>query len=257
MNNKIGILSAIVITSVALLTACGPSDEKVMELETAIGLMMEAKESAFETYLDITDSSMESKLEELDARVKELEEIDYKNLSDAKIDEIIPTVTEVTEEYQSLQKNFDEILKKETDEKTEAEKHMNVGCYLVNKTGMNLTSVVLHDLTVDEYSDNLLGENVTLDAGYTLMGVVLDVNKESSEFEFIITNDNNTSFTLSCDDISSLKMDETSITLKYDADSKTGTASFFISDTSEGTTEDDSISSSETSSEASSSSSEG
>jgi hypothetical protein len=87
---------------------------------------------------------------------------------------------------------------------------------------MNLVSVVLHDKTTDTYSDNLLGDNVTLNSGYTLMGVVLDLTKASTEYEFVVTNDNNTDFSLPCDDLGSLKINETSITLRYDSETKTG-----------------------------------
>ena len=45
MKKKFGIIATILIMSSALLSACGPTDEKIMELETAVGLMMEAKES--------------------------------------------------------------------------------------------------------------------------------------------------------------------------------------------------------------------
>ena len=84
MKKKFGIIATILIMSSALLSACGPTDEKIMELETAVGLMMEAKESAEETYLDITDSSMEEKLKELDEKTKEYENIDHKKYNDTK-----------------------------------------------------------------------------------------------------------------------------------------------------------------------------
>ena len=251
MKKNFYIIIATFILSASLLAGCGATDEKILELETAVGLMMEAKESAEEIYLDITDSSMEQKLQELDEKAKEYEELDYKKFTDSKIDEMILEVNEITAEYQSLQQNFAQTLEQETSEKAEAEKHMSVQCYLINKTGMNLVSVVLHDITEDTCSDNLLGGNVTLDAGYTLMGVVLDVTKASSEFEFVITNDNNTEFTLSCDDLSSLKIDSTSITLRYDSESKTGSASLFVSDSSDGGTDEENITSSEASTAAS------
>lgn len=256
MKKKFGIIATILIMSSALLSACGPTDEKIMELETAVGLMMEAKESAEETYLDITDSSMEEKLQELDEKTKEYENIDHKKYNDAKIDEAIAEINEITAEYQSLQSGFEDALAKETEEKKEAEKHRDVQCYLVNKTGMDLVSVVLHDKTTDTYSDNLLGDNVTLNSGYTLMGVVLDLTKASTEYEFVVTNDNNTDFSLPCDDLGSLKINETSITLRYDSETKTGSVSLFGSDSGD-TTSEDTETENEAPSEASSASSEG
>ncbi len=257
MKKRFGILSTTLLISAVLLSACGSSDEKRLEAETAKGLMIEAKESAEEVYLDITDSSQEEKLNELDSKVKEIEAIDLKKYSDTKIDETITTINEITEEYQNLQKDFESVLKKETKEKTEAEKHMDVRCYFINRTGMNLSKVVLHDITEDSYSDNLLGENISLNSGYILMGVVLNVTRSSSEFEFVVTDENNTSYTLTCDDLTSLKIDEVSITLKYDTETKTGSAIFFVNNSSGESVEESSSSSSGASSEASKSSSEG
>ncbi len=257
MKKKFGLISATLLISAALLSACGSSDEKRMEADTAKGLMIEAKESAEEVYLDITDSSQEEKLKELDAKVKEIEAIDLKKYSDTKIDETITTINEITEEYQNLKSDFDSVLKQETKERTEAEKHKNVGCYFINKTGMNLSKVVLHDITEDTYSDNLLGDNITLNSGYILMGVVLNINRSSREFEFVVTDENNTSYTMECEDLSSLKIDEVSITLKYDTETKTGSAIFFVNNSNGESTEESSSASGEVSSEASKSSSEG
>ncbi|SFQ22064.1 hypothetical protein SAMN04487928_12450 [Butyrivibrio proteoclasticus] len=256
MKKKIGIIGTIIIMSAALLAGCGPTDEKVMELETALGLMMEAKESAEETYLDITDSSMEEVLKELDEKAQKYEDIDHKKYNDTKIDTAIEEINGITAQYQSLKSGFESVLQKETEEKKEAEKHRDVQCYLINKTGMNLVSVVLHDKTTDTYSENLLGDNVTLNSGYTLMGVVLDLTKASTEYEFVVTNDNNTDFSLPCDDLASLKINETSVTLKYDSEKKTGSASLFISDSGNATS-GDTETENETSSKASSTSSEG
>ncbi len=224
MKKKITLLTIAVMVGMLLLTGCRPSDEKLSEAETARSLMIEAKESAREKYLDITDSSMQKSLDELDEKAAEIEAIDFNKYSDKKIDEILPTIIEITTEYQNLQSGFETTLETETKEKEEAAKAIGVGSYLINKTGMNLIEVVLHDITADTYSDNLLGDGVTLEAGYVLMGVVLDINKDSSEWEFIVKNDSNTSFNLSSDSFAGVSEEGISIVLKYDAGSQNGAA---------------------------------
>ena len=224
MKKKITVFT-LVLSMMLALCACKPSDEKLSEAETARGVLLEAKESAEATYLDITDSSKKSELEELSKEVAEIEALDFTKMSDKKIDGVLPKITELTQEYQSLNSEFDETLAAETKKKAEKDKYSNVGAYLVNKTGMNLTEVVLHDLSEDTYTDNLLGDGVVLEAGYTLMGVVLDINKSSADWEFIVKNDNNTSYTLACDSLAGADEAGISITLKYSDSDKTGSAS--------------------------------
>ena len=84
MKKKNGILSLVIIGLVVILTACGPSEEKLKELETAKKQMLEIKDSAEEAYLDITDSSMENKIQELDAEVADILALDLKKFSDSK-----------------------------------------------------------------------------------------------------------------------------------------------------------------------------
>ncbi len=224
MKKKLNLLLITMMAGMLLLSGCRPSDEKLSEVETARNIMLEAKENARETYLDITDSSMQNTLDELDKKASEIEEMEFTKYSNKKIDEILPQITELTENYQSLQSGFETTLKTETEEKAEAEKATGVEAYLINKTGMNLTEVVLHDVTTDTYTDNLLGEGVILESGYTLMGVVLEINKDSSEWEFVVKNENNTSYTLSSDSFNDVDENGVSVTLKYNSDSQSGSA---------------------------------
>ncbi len=224
MKKNFTLLTIITVVGILLLTGCRPSDEKLSEVETAKSLMLEAQKSAKETYLDITDSSMEATLNELDEKAAEIEAIDFTKYSDKKIDEILPTITEITTEYQDLQSGFKTTYEAEQQDREEAAKTVELGAYLVNKTGMRLMEVTLHDVTNNTYSDNLLGDGVTLEAGYILMGVVLDINSDSSEWEFIVKNDSNTSYTLSCDSLKGASEQGVSVTLKYDSNSQSGSA---------------------------------
>ena len=74
MKKKITVFT-LVLSMMLALCACKPSDEKLNEAETARGVLLEAKESAEATYLDITDSSKKSELEELSKEVAEIERV--------------------------------------------------------------------------------------------------------------------------------------------------------------------------------------
>ena len=180
------------------LTACGPSSEKLAQAQEAINLMTGAGQTANETFLDITDTSFKARLDELSAKETELAATDLTKLNDKKIDELLPSINEVTDAYNALNAEMSQILTTETAEREERGKHNEQKAYLVNKTGMNLSEIKLHDISSGTVSDNYLGEGVILQDGYTLMGVSLDLYSNSSSWEFIIKNDVDTEFTLPC-----------------------------------------------------------
>ena len=228
MKKRIIVGALTVLLTGTMLVACKPSEEKLNEAETTRQVHIGAKRSAEETYLDITDSSKKSDLDELAKREAEIESLDFTKMSDKKIDAVLPDITGLTEEYQSLKNTLDSTLSSEKNAKDEAAKHMDLGSYIINKTGLNIIEVKIHDVTADTYSDNLLGEGVVLEQGYTLMGAVLDVNVTSSEWEVIIKDENNTSHTLQCGDLKSANKE--GIALVISLDSATGAGKAEIGD---------------------------
>ncbi|RKM54960.1 hypothetical protein D6853_12055 [Butyrivibrio sp. X503] len=220
MRKRIVTGALLILLTGTMLVACKPSEEKLNEAETTRQVLIEAKKAAEETYLDITDSSKKGELEELAKREAEFESIDFTKMSDRKIDGILPDIIALTQEYQSLQNTLDATLSSEKNEKDEAAKHMDLGSYIINKTGLSIIEVKIHDVTTDTYSDNLLGEGVVLEPGFTLMGAVIDVNVTSSEWEVIIKDQNNTSHNLKCGDLKSV--DKEGIALVITLDSATG-----------------------------------
>ncbi len=207
-----------------MLTACGPSDEKLSEAETARNLLVEAKNSAEETYLDISDESLRNALDYLAIKEAEIEAMNFSKMNDKKIDEVLPGIAELTGEYQGLFGNLSETLQSETEVKVEKEKHTELSVYFVNKTGLNLSKIMLHDLTQDSYSDNFIGEGVLLNDGYTLMGVSLDIYADSSQWEFVVADEAGTDHILTCDNLKDYSKANTQVELTYDPATGEGSA---------------------------------
>ncbi len=233
----------------AVLVACGPSDEKLMEAETARNLLLEARETAESTYLDISEITQRAKLDELSERVTEVEAIDFTKMNDKKIDEVLPSIQELTDEYQSVQGGLSETLKAETEVKEEKARHTEVNVCFINKTGMNLSRIVLRDVTRGTESDNYIGDGVILGDGYTLMGPALDLYEGSTEWEFVVTGEDGTDHILESPDLRN--GGSRSIVLKYDSATGTGTAEF-APDPKEAETENASENAAEGASDASS-----
>lgn len=224
MKNQKKYVPIIALIMAVLLVACGPSDEKLSEAEEARSLLAAAKQTAEDTYLDVSDTSQRIALDELAQKEAEIEQLDFKKLNDKKIDEILPGIAELTESYQNIGKELSNVLTDETKVREEKAKHKGLDTYFINKTGMNLTKIVLHDISADTYSDNYIGEGVSLLNGYTLMGVSLDIYADSSEWEFVITDDVDNEYTLSCESLKGQTIDGAAIVLSYDPAAAVGEA---------------------------------
>lgn len=209
-----------------MLMGCRASEAKIKEAEDARASMITARETAQETYLDITDSSKKAMLDELAAKAAEIESVDFSKMSEKKIDEFLPSVQEVTDSYSDIQGYLDGTLQKEKEAGEEAAKNIQIDAYAINKTGMNLTELVLHDVTKDTFSDNLMGEGVVLQAGYTLMGIELEIHADSSMWEFLVKDENGTPYTLVCENLLEQAKDGISLTLDYDKNTQMGRAVF-------------------------------
>ena len=213
-------VAIILALSAVLLVGCGPSEEKLSEAEEARNSLIKARDFAEETYLDITQSGNRAKLDELSVKAAEIEEIDFEKMNDKKIDEILPSITELTGSYESLGKEMSEVLSEETKTREERAKHLDVSVYLINKTGVNLTKILLHDITLNTFSDNYIADGAVLGNGYTLMGVTLDVNTDSSEWEFVVTDDADTEYTIACQNLKDYGQDSITLSLSEEEEVK-------------------------------------
>lgn len=209
-----------------MLVACKPSDEKLAEAETARNTLVEYRDRAEQRYLDLTEESSRAKLDELSAQVDEVQAVDFTNMSDKKIDEYLPTVRDLIAEYSDMLGILDNVYDGEEADRVEASKHQEIECYLVNKMGVNLTSLKLHDVTTDAYSDNLLGDSVVLTDGYTLMGIMLEVHADSTDYELTASDENGKEYVFACGNLVGQGEDGMSITLKVDTESGEPVADF-------------------------------
>jgi hypothetical protein len=207
-----------------ILGGCGASEEKLAEADLAISLMNEAKTAAEDIYLDVSDTSKRGELDSLAKKAEEAELIEFNKLNDQQIDDTLPSINEITESYQKVEKELSQVLTNESKIKEEKAKHTGLDIYFINKTGMNLSKIVLHDISADTYSDSFIGDEVALQAGYTLMGAALDIYSDSSEWEFVITDDAGTEYTLSCESLKGYELEGASIVLNYDSKAGTGEA---------------------------------
>ena len=223
-KNKAALLGVLAI--MLLLVGCKPSEAKLSEVENARNQLVQARAEAEETYLDIADTSLRPELDLLGVKVTEIEAMDFTKMSDKKIDAVLPDIAELTENYNVVKGKLDGTYQEESTANAEQAKNIQINTYIINKMGFNISSIVLHDITTDTYSGNLIGDGNVLASGYTLMGIKLEVHTDSDAWEFIVKNDTDTSFTLPCESLKDVDPSGISLSFEYDNDTQIGSVVF-------------------------------
>ncbi len=202
------------------LIACSASQEKIDEAAQAVETMKQARQAAEETYLDITDDSRKNEINILANEAKELESTDISKLGANKIDSFITKVSELTSSYQSMESDFSAILELETLEREDRKKKTTYNVYVANRTGMNFSRVVFHDVKKEMSGDNLVGKDAVLPDGYTLMGSWIDIYTDSDEWVFICENEQDEElYYFRCEDLKGRNLEGKTLVLKSDPDS--------------------------------------
>ena len=174
-----------------LLVACKPSPEKLSEAEALKAALVEAKNNAENTYLDITDSSLRGTLDELIFFYDIIIMVLYMDLYKGKYFNVV---------FEDWCQEFPG------------------SCIISGKKER------LSDMTSDEYSANLLGDGITVAAGYTLVGVDLDIKIDSAQWEIVIKDDGGKAYSFVCGDFNQASREGIYITLSYDSTAGTGVA---------------------------------
>lgn len=219
---------AIIVASLLMLmiSGCKPSAEKLSEAEGYVEQLREYQSAAEEKYLDIADTSMRPELDALGVQAAAVYEEDFSKLSNKKIDEKIPEILLLLGQYEDIQKRLDGTFETETSENEELAKNQQINAYIINKSGFEISSIILRDVTTDTLSDNLIGEGETLADGYTLMGVNLEINTDSSQWEFIVKDSNGTQRVFACESLKDVSDEGVSLVFDYDEAADSGTVSF-------------------------------
>ncbi len=201
MKKRINILVIAAMTTV-MLVGCKASEEKLAEVNNEIQEIEELKTQAEDVYGNITDSSMRSDLDTLNAEEEEAIAVDYSKKSDKKIDsEVLPVLDELKESYTDILNQLNEVYEKEAELKEEAQNYVDIQAYIVNNSGLDITSIVIKDNTKETESSNIIGENATLAAGQSLIGAVLSIYTPSTDRVLVITDSSSNTYNYAINDM--------------------------------------------------------
>ncbi len=214
MSKKL-MLSFTTILCILLLSACGLSDENIAKVKEAQSALTKEKENAEDIYGKLTTDSFLDKLTELSTKYDEYKDLEVEKLRNKHVEDIVSGMGELTDSYKALGDEMNTELQAEEAAAAESAKHVEILCYIQNKSGLELSSIIFHDNSQGTDTANMLLEGHSLYSGRTLEGVVLPVNTDSSDIAIVVTDNvgNETTYPLTIVDIASATENGISITL--------------------------------------------
>jgi cell shape-determining protein MreC len=171
-----------------MLSACGLSEENKNLVNEALSNLTIEKESSEKLYGELTDESFSDELNELSAQYQEFSELDVSKIKNKKCEEMLGNINALTDSYKTLYDEMNAELSKEQAETAENEKHIEILSNIINKSGSELSSIIIRDNSQGTDSENLLLGGQTLKSGTILAGAVLPVYVDSTDFALIITD---------------------------------------------------------------------
>ncbi len=189
-----------------LLTACGLSEENKTLIKDNQIAISDAKKEAETIYGSLTDETYSTDIEELSNKSKEFEEIDIDSLKDDDVEWLVAEMTALKDSYDTLLEKLNAEYEKEKAATEDAEKYKEILCYIENKSGFELSSIIISDTTRKEDSGNILADGETLPTDRILAGVAVTIHEDSTERMLTATDTSGTEYTynLSLTDIPSL-----------------------------------------------------
>ncbi|WP_029323760.1 hypothetical protein [Butyrivibrio sp. AE3004] len=204
MKNRFHLYIMIFLFSI-FLSACGLSDENHSKLKNALNDLTTQKDYAEDLYSKLTTEDFKEELSELSEKYNEIKDQDISKLKNNQTDDMILQMETLRDAYKQTFDRMNDELKTEEKAAKEEVKHIEVLCRIENKSGSELSSIILKDVSKSTESKNFLGENKILSTGQILEGAVLPIYSDSTSRSISVTDTlgNVTEYPLDIEDINS------------------------------------------------------
>ncbi len=180
-----------------VMTACGPSDEKVEEAQQKYMELLEMHNQTVEMHKNIADNSLDMTLIELREKIAEIENYDLMKMKDEEIDILIQIMDALIVSYKDLSSELAEIKGKE-----DAAVRIPISLSITNQTDFSFTELKLYESGDAGGHENVLAGLGDYSVGETLTGLVIlrdvnntpwilelkDENGVSYEFNLLVEN---------------------------------------------------------------------
>jgi len=156
-----------IIICILLLSACGPSKEKILEAQATYKELVNTHNQVVEAYAAIDDNGLDNELRTLSTKVDEFADYNLYDMKDEDIDILIKTMSDLNSSYSDYLKTIGEI------RITEEEAVLNrIGFSVCNESGISIDTLsLMEEGESDLVSDALMDR--TLRNGQYLEGLAI------------------------------------------------------------------------------------
>ncbi len=195
-----------------LMTACGPSEEKIAQAQQKYAQLVEMHNQVVEAHKNISDDSLDETLTGISEQLSGFEEYNLAEMKDEEIDALIQDMDSLAASYEEIQTKISDIKKEE-----DAAVLIDVPVSVQNTTSFTFTNLKLYEKDDHETHSDVLEGMEGLTPGQTLTGLVIrkDVDNTPWVLELSDTEGNEYKFEISVEEYGE---EGAALSLAYDAE---------------------------------------
>ena len=204
----------IICTLCFLMTACGPSDEKIAEAQQKYTQLVEMHNQVVEAHKNISDASMDDTLTEISGQIAEFEEFNLAEMKDEEIDALIESMDLVITSYEDALKEISDIKARE-----DAAVLTSIPVSVENGTSFTFTSLKLFETGDYGAHTNVVEDMDGLLPGQAATGLMIKRDVDNTPWMLTLADTEGAEYEY---ELKVSEYDETGITLKlsYDVEEK-------------------------------------
>ena len=180
------LFTVILVLTMSMLTACGMSKENQEIAENKREELREARKNAEELYSQLTVDTFSDTLFNFEKKEDEYEALDFKKVKNKDTEGVLTGMDSLIYDYNYLSGEMEKELKVEQDLSEDLSKYHDVLCYIENKSGSELGSIVVKDSAGGD-SGNLLFDGMTLPSGRIIAGIIITLY-EGNTYSLVTTD---------------------------------------------------------------------
>lgn len=158
-----------------VVTACGPSDEKVAQAQRKYAELVEIHNQVVEAHKIVADNSLDETLTNLREQITDVEGYNLTEMNDEEIDLLIQIMDTLISSYEECLNTLTDIKDKE-----EAAVLVPIPVTLVNQTNFSFTEMKLYETGDVGLHENVLSGLREFAPGETLTGLTLQRDADST-----------------------------------------------------------------------------
>lgn len=182
MKIKKRILSLIMICVFCFsVTACGPSEEKVLQAQQKYTELIEKHNQVVEAHNQVSDNAYDEQLLALREKITEVEAYNLNDMEDEEIDLLIQIMDSLIGTYDEFHVALTQVKEQE-----DAAIIVTIPVTVVNNTGKAISALKLYEQGNQELQVNVLQNLTPLEDGQTMTGLMIQRDAENTAWVLAI-----------------------------------------------------------------------